>query len=130
MFDWLFEGRTPLYVVLATLAAFLLVVWWQTRKRWWLLGVTVAAGLIGLYALLDQMVETDREQIVRKFHEMAAAVNARDLDALFVNISDQFRSPNGRTKGDLRDFITNYLRPQIVEKVKVWDIVCVERPSP
>ena len=130
MFDWLFEGRTAVYVVLITLVVFLLVAWWQTRKRWWLLSVAVAAGLIGLYVLLDRMVETDREQIVRKVHEMAAAVNARNLDALFVNISDQFRSPNGRTKEDLRDFINNYLGSRIVEKVKVWDIVCVERPSP
>jgi hypothetical protein len=130
MFDWLFEGHTAVYVVLITLVVFLFVVWWQTRKRWWLLGVAVAAGSIGLYALLDRVVETDREQIVRKVQEMAAAVNARDLDALFANISDQFRSPGGRTKEALLDDIDSYLRSRTVEKVKVWDIVCVERPSP
>lgn len=129
MFDWLFEGRTTVYVVLIALVAFLLVAWWQTRKRWLLLSVAVAAGLIGLYALLDRLVETDREQIVRKVHEMAAAVNARDLDALFANISDQFRSPRGKTKEELRNAVKGYVDSRIVENVKVWDIVCVEAPS-
>jgi len=130
VFDWLFEGHTAVYVVLITLVVFLFVVWWQTRKRWWLLGVAVAAGLIGLYVLLDRMVETDREQIVRKVQEMAAAVNARNLDALFANISDEFRSPNGKTKEALRSDVESYLSSGTVSTVKVWDIVCVERPSP
>jgi hypothetical protein len=130
VFDWLFEGRTAVYVSLISLAAFLLVVWWQRRQRRWLVGVAVAASLIGLYALLDRIVETDREQIVRKVHEMANAMNARDLDALFANISDRFRSPGGKNKEELRDLVQHYVNSGMVENVKVWDIVCVERPSP
>jgi hypothetical protein len=61
LFDWLFEGRTNVYAVLAALAVFLLVIWWQTRKRWLLLGTVLAVGMIGVYALLDKAVETDRE---------------------------------------------------------------------
>lgn len=129
MFDWLFEGRTSIYVVLAALVVFLLLVWWQTRKRGWLIGVAVAFGLVGLYALLDRAVETDREQIVRKVNEMAAAVNARDLEALFANISDDFRSPRGRSKEELRNHIKGYLEGGIVKKATVWDIVCEGTPS-
>jgi hypothetical protein len=129
VFDWLFEGRAAVYVVLAALAAFLFVVWWQRRKRWCLIAVAILAALIGLYALLDKVVETDREQIVRKVQEMAAAVNARNLDALFVHISDQFRSRGGKSKDELRSEIKGYLDSQFIEKVKVWDIVCEERPS-
>ncbi|HTU93529.1 MAG TPA: hypothetical protein VMF69_25845 [Gemmataceae bacterium] len=129
MFDWLFEGRNSVYVVLAALAVFLLLVWWQTRKRWFLVGVAVAVGLVGLYALLDKTVETDREQIVRKVQEMAAAANARDLDGLFDRISDNFHSPQGKDKQQLRDTFANYLQMGIVSNVRVWDIVCVDRPS-
>jgi hypothetical protein len=129
VFDWLFEGRAAVYVVLAALAAFLLVVWWQRRKRWCLVAVAIVAGLIGLYALLDKVVETDREQIVRKVQEMAAAANARNLDALLDNISEQFRSPRGKSKEELRSAVKGYLDSQFVEKVQVWDIVCEERPS-
>jgi hypothetical protein len=129
VFDWLFEGRTSIYVILAALSVFLLLVWWQTRKRGWLIGVAVAVGLVGLYALLDRMVETDREQIVRKVNEMAAAVNSRNLDALFANISDDFRSPRGRSKEELRNDIKGYLEGGIVKKATVWDIVCEGTPS-
>jgi hypothetical protein len=129
VFDWLFEGRTSVYVVLAALTVFLLLVWWQTRKRGWLIGVAIAAALIGLYALLDRLVETDREQIVRKINEMAAAVNARNLDALFENISDEFRSPRGRSKEELRNEIKGYINLRIVENVKVWDFDFEDRPS-
>ncbi|MGH7225598.1 MAG: hypothetical protein ACRELF_20465, partial [Gemmataceae bacterium] len=129
MFDWLFEGRTSVYVVLAALTVFLLLVWWQTRKRWCLVAVVVAVAMIGLYAQLNKTVETDREQIVRKVQEMAAAMNARDLDRLFENISDNFRSPEGRDKQQLRDTIANYLQTGMVRNVRVWDIVCEDTPS-
>jgi hypothetical protein len=129
LFDWLFEGRTSAYVILAALAVFLLLVWWQTRRRWLLAGVLVAAALVGLYALLDKAVETDREQIVRKVHAMAAAVNARAVDALFENISDNFRSPQGKNKQQFRSLIADYLQRRMVNNVRVWDIVCVDPPS-
>jgi hypothetical protein len=129
LFDWLFEGRTNVYVMLAALALFLLLVWWQMRRRWLLMGVPIVLALIGLYALLDKWVETDREQIVRKVQEMAAAVNARDLDKLLAHISDHFRSPQGRDKQQLREEIAHYLQAGIVSNARVWDIVCEDRPS-
>jgi hypothetical protein len=129
LFDWLFEGRTNVYVVLAALAVFLLLVWWQTRRRWFLVGIPIVVALIGLYALLDKWVETDREQIVRKVQDMAAAVNARNLDRLLEHISDHFRSPQGKDKQQLRDTVASYLQGGMVSNARVWDIVCEERPS-
>jgi hypothetical protein len=129
VFDWLFEGLPSVYVALGGVAVLLLVIWWQQRKRWCLIGVAVAAALIGLYALLDYAVETDREQIVRKIKEMAAGVNAHKLDATFVHISDQFRSRGGKTKQELRREAQGYLDRKTVESVDVWDILLEERPS-
>jgi hypothetical protein len=129
LFDWLFEGRTSVYAVLAALAVFLLVVWWQTRKRWLLLGVVLAVGMIGIYALLDKVVETDREQIVRKIKEMVDAANARDLDALFENISEDFRSPQGKDKQHLREFVSQHLTSGRVHNAGVWNIEFEDRPS-
>jgi hypothetical protein len=129
LFDWLFEGRTSVYVVLAALAVFLLLIWWQARKRWLLVGVVITAGVIGLYALLDKAVETDREQLVRKVQEMAAAVNARDFVALFAHISDNFRSPQGKGKQQFLDEVAGYLSRGVVQNARVWDIVCIETPS-
>jgi len=129
VFDWLFEGHTSVYVVLAALMGFLLVAWWQTRKRWVLMGVPLVAALAGVYALLDVMVETDREQIVRKVNALVAALNAHNLDAAFVHVSDEFRSPAGKSKKEVRDAARMYFDQKIVERVKVWDIVCEGTPS-
>ena len=129
MFDWLFEGRTSVYAVLAALAVFLLVAWWQMRKRWLLAGVVLTAALVGLYALLDKAVETDREQIVRKLREMAAAVNAHNLNAAFVHISDRFRSQGGKSKRELREAAQSLLELGDVESVQFWDIAIEGRPS-
>ncbi|HWG46767.1 MAG TPA: hypothetical protein VN688_28650 [Gemmataceae bacterium] len=127
--DWLFEGRTNVYVILAALTGLLVLVWWQTRKRWCLIAAVVMAGLIGIYAILNVAVETDREQIVRKVNEMTAAVNAHKLDAAFVHISDQFRSHGGKTKQELRTAGQTYLEQKIVERVDVWDIGIEGQPS-
>jgi hypothetical protein len=129
LFDWLFEGRTSVYAILVALAVFLLLAWWQMRKRWLLYGVIATAVLVGVYALLDKAVETDREQIVRKLQEMVAAVNAHNLDAAFIHISDQFRSQGRKTKRELRDTAQTYLDRREVERVQVWDILIDGHPS-
>lgn len=127
--DWLFEGRTSVYAVLIALTVLLGVFWWQTRKRWCLIGLAVALGLIGLYAILDATVETDREQIVRKIKLMIAAVNAHDIDAAFQHISDDFRTPQGKRKEDLRGLARRYIGEHLLESVDVWDIACIGEPS-
>jgi len=129
LFDWLFEGRPSVYAVLVALTVFLLLAWGQMRKRWLLAGAGFAVVLIGLYILLDKLVETDREQIVRKLMEMAAAVNAHNLDAAFVHISDQFRSQGGKTKRELRAAAQAHLDRRDVESVQVWDIFIEGRPA-
>jgi hypothetical protein len=129
LFDWLFEGQTSDYAILAALAVFLLLAWWQTRKRWLLAGAVLTIALAGLYALLDKAVETDREQIVRKMKEMVAAVNAHNLNAAFVHISDRFRSQGGKSKSELRLAAQSFLARGVVESVQVWDIVIDGRPS-
>ncbi|HEY7326532.1 MAG TPA: hypothetical protein VH592_02755 [Gemmataceae bacterium] len=129
MFDWLFEGRTSVYAVLAALVVFLLLAWWQMRKRWLLAGVALTMALVGLYALLDKAVETDREQIVRRLKEMVAAVNAHNLEAAFVHISERFHSQGGKSKRELRELAQASLESRRVESVQVWDIVIEGRPS-
>jgi hypothetical protein len=129
VFDWVFEGRPFVFVVCAALGVFLLLVWWQIRKFLFLLAVALVVAAIGLYALLDRVVETDREQLVRKVNELAAAVNARNVDALFENVSDNFRSARGEDKQRFRETVANYIQGGMVGNVRVWDIVCEGTPS-
>jgi hypothetical protein len=127
MFDWLFEGRLSVYILLLLAGAVLLVLWWQQRSRRLLKGLGIVAGLALLYFLLDRLVTTERKRITAKVYDMAEAFNKRELDRLFDNISDNFHSKSyGLDKKRLReetdkalDRTNAHVR---VKDVKVYDI--------
>jgi hypothetical protein len=120
VFDWLFEGRPAVFVVLAAAALVLFVAWWQTRKRYWFYGAVAFLALAGLYFLLDRLVETDREQIVRKIEEMSAGVRERNVDRIFAHVSEQFRL-NNTDRAAFRAFADRAIRTGQVTEVKAWD---------
>ena len=62
MFDWLFEGQTTAYILLAAVLICFFFVYWQYRRKVWLIAMLVVIALLGVYALLDRLVETDYEQ--------------------------------------------------------------------
>ena len=119
MFDWLFEGRPAVYVVLAAATVVLFVAWWQRRKRYWLYGAAAFLALVGLYFLLDRLVETDREQIVRKIEEMSAGVRERNVDHVFAHVSEQFRL-NNSNRAAFRAFAEQAIRTGQVTEVEAW----------
>jgi hypothetical protein len=125
VFDWLFEGRTSVYVSLAAIALVMLLAWQQTRKRFCLIGLAAAVGLAGLYFLLDRLVETGREQVVRKVQEMAAGVRARDVNAIFNHVSERF-SRGGADRTRFRDMVDGVLRARMVDEVEVWEFTFPE----
>jgi hypothetical protein len=120
MFDWLVEGRSPVYLVLSIAVIILLAVWSQTRRRRWLIAVAVVAGLVGLYALLDVLIETPYEQMVRKVNEMAAVAHTRDPASLRANLADDFNF-HGMTKDDFLRAAEGRIRSGEVRDVLVWD---------
>jgi hypothetical protein len=122
VFDWLFEGRPAVYVVLVATAWVLFGAWWQTRKRYWLYGMVAFLALAGLYFLLDRLVETDREQIVRKVNEMAAGVRERNVDRIFAHVSEQFRL-SGSDRAAFRQLAERAIRNGQVTEVKAWDFL-------
>jgi ketosteroid isomerase-like protein len=120
VFDWLFEGRMAVYVSLAAVAIVLLAAWRLNRRGRWLIGVGAVAVLAGLYFLLDRLVETDREQVVRKVQEMAAGVRTRNADAIFTHISERFNR-GGVDRAQFRAAVDGILRSRVVDEVEVWD---------
>jgi hypothetical protein len=127
LFDWLFEGSPAVYVLLGGVAGLLLAVWWRTRKRRWLYAAAGTLALIGVYFLLDRFVDTDKKQLRRTIEAMAAAVRARNVDAIFEHISEQFQSPRGASKRAFRDSVEqNIIR---VTSFTVWDIKFPEEVS-
>ena len=141
MFDWLFEGRQSVYLILAALGVIVAALWARSgfvfftepvqrskaretpkpRLSWMplVLGVVVLLGLG--YFLLDRLVETRSEQITRKLHEMADAVKRKDVERIFSHISDQFRF---RTLGKpaFREFVDLMIRQGWVDELIVWDV--------
>jgi HAMP domain-containing protein len=119
MVDWLLEGRLSIYLFLAILAAIFAAFYIRIRKRVWIFPIVALLVLIGVYFLLDRVVETRREQIVRKLNEMAAAVQRRDVDTIFSHISDRF-SAEGMSKATFRQYVELAMRSG-VDRLGVWD---------
>jgi len=121
VFEWLFEGYSAVYLLLATAGVVLLVVWWRTRRRKYLVGVAAVAALAGAYFLLSIVKETDGRQIERKVREMAAGLQERRFDQTFSHISDEFRR-GGRDKRALQQEAESVARRFDIREVNVWDI--------
>ena len=120
MFDWLFEGHFSVYVLLTAAAVCCAVVWRRTRRRGWLAAAVGFAALAGLYCLLDYAVETDREQIRRKVHVMAAGLTApANLDAVFQNVADDVRCNFGNGKAELRQQAQQQIHTWAITEVRI-----------
>jgi hypothetical protein len=126
-FDWLFEGLTTVYLLLGTAFLGLVVIYWHWRRKVWFFAMLVVAALIGLYALLDRLVETDSEQIERKLEAMARGVRDHNVDAVFEHLADDFRSPGGNSKADFR----KEAEPRIgsVSRLAIWNYRYDSKPE-
>jgi 4-amino-4-deoxy-L-arabinose transferase-like glycosyltransferase len=124
--DWLYEGVTAVYLLLAALAALLLWGWWRDRKIASLLGLLVIALAAGAYLALDWLVETRGEQISRRIRELAAAVSRKDARALLTHLSPtQFRHLKKGPEAFLAR-VDALWQDGWFDSVTVWDI----RPGP
>jgi hypothetical protein len=149
VFDWLFEGRLSVYLLLIALGAIVVILWARTgfaffrtvgpasrarrdtvplgsrhghpRRRPALLPILLAliAILIGVYYLLDRLVETRREQIKRKLQEMAAAVKARDVDRIFKHVSEQF-DVQGMNRAAFGRYVGTAINRGLVDDLVIW----------
>lgn len=89
---WLSDPSASLFVTLTVLFVVTVGVWFrstQTRR----VNLIIGAILLAIISIpiLDQLIESPREEAVRRLGEMAEAANAHQWDAVFANISDQFR---------------------------------------
>jgi hypothetical protein len=120
VFDWLFEGRIEVYCLLGVVAVILLLVWWRSRKPAFLLAAAAVAALAGAYFILDRLVETPREQIVRKLQEMADAVKARDADAIFKHIAKDFNF-RGQNRDAFHGAVESVLNRGLIGELVIYD---------
>jgi len=86
------ENPWPMFVVLSTLAALLILSWMNRRKRW---QIGLAAGLLMLAGgtfVVDHYVETDREKVSRYVVEMVNSFQQKKLEPTLSYFSaDNFK---------------------------------------
>ena len=81
---WILENPVPIWAtgaVLGTLAGLVFL----TRRT--LVSLLVLIGIVGftlLLALMEQLVVTEREEVERATYQLAAAIEANDLDAILT----------------------------------------------
>lgn len=129
MFDWIFEGKLSVYVVLGAIAFLFFYLWLRNRKRFQLVVALLAFALMGGYWLLDRAVETEREAVENTVRRMADSVAQKNLDIAFNHISERFRSPKNRTKEDFRKLADEGLASGQVTAVDVWGFEFPQRPD-
>lgn len=92
MWNWLVDESGWTYGITAGVGLLFLLATVYTRRGVYLLGVLVAAALLGLIALADYLVVTDRERVIRAAHEMIAAAQKQDADGILQHVARDFHS--------------------------------------
>ncbi len=129
VFDWLFEGRTSVYVLLGVAAVGLLYLGNQGKRRALLAAGAIAAALIGLYFVLDRVVETDREQVKRQLFEMAEEVKTGNTDRIISHLSPKF-SVWGMDRSAFRGYVDSRLSGRLIEELAIWDVAFPDGGTP
>lgn len=123
---WLIEGRLTVVILMAAIAIVFAFIWWQTRKREWLLALGVVGALLGLYLLVDVLFdteqETDREQIQARIEAYPEAIQEKNANKLFEHVADDFRSPRGNSRQGCLAFADSVLKSGQITELLVWDI--------
>jgi hypothetical protein len=146
---WLSDPSNGFYLVLFVLAVIAVMVWARNRTRGNLARAGVAVALLVAVFLIDRLVESPREEAVRKTQEMARAANEqfarpapqRNWDGIGAHISDQFdfhgakkedllnaiaQAPaHGDGEGDVTEFDRNRVEYQAGDRVMVPFVVRV-----
>jgi hypothetical protein len=127
VFDWLFDNRLIIGVLLCAVLAAFGVAWWRTRKKRYAISVGVVLLLLAVYGLLAWLlIETSSQQMERRVSDMAESVQRKDIRAtLEKHLADDFHFGQYDKKGFIDK--AQQLRDGFgVDKVTVWNFTLVE----
>lgn len=122
---WLVDDPSVVYLILGLAAVGFAAAWWMTKLGKYLIGLGVVVGLAVLVWLLGFLIVTDAKQIRRAIEDMAAGVEAHNLDQIFSHVSDSFRRGSS-TKADFRKVVEAFISSGRAQAVTVWDFQPVE----
>lgn len=124
MWDWLYEARTSIYLVMGVAVIILGALWWRNRKRPYLHGLFGALAAILLFFLFDRFVrpESDREQIQNRIVHVTSDFSSSRLESqLAPHISPDFVSPAGNRKDAFCKKAAEFIRGRGSVRLAVWD---------
>jgi hypothetical protein len=79
--SYLAENALPIWAVGAVALTMALIVYFQTRTNGSLLAVIVAIAITAALLVAEHFLETPREAVERRLYELAATVEANDVEA-------------------------------------------------
>src|SRR5262249_27863719 len=98
----------------------MLIGYWNRRKRAFLIGLGVVAGLVFLAWLISFLIVTDSEQIRMNLEAMERGVNNHDTEAIFKHVASDFHL-GGLDKAGLRQLADEVLHNGELERIRMWD---------
>jgi len=119
---WLSDPSPTVYVFL-TMIGVAAVWYWFRSSQTWRVTLTVLGILLAIIAVvvIDILVESPREEAVRKLQWMAASANAREWDRVFAEFAEQFRY-HGSDRSQFRSLVVpNAERHQAQIQFKSFD---------
>src|SRR4051812_3030344 len=87
---FLSDPAPAFYLILLVLAVIAGGVWFRFRDRGSLVRLAIALALLLVLFLVDSLVESPREEGIRKVNEMCAAATEPNPDKFVANVSDSF----------------------------------------
>ena len=78
--NYLAENALPIWAVGAVALTMALIVYFQTRTNASLLAIGLVVGIVGVLLTLEHFIETPREAVERTLYELAARVEANDVE--------------------------------------------------
>jgi len=89
---WLSDPALSTYLTLMLLGIIVGAIWLRVRKRWAAITASVFLVLLLGWFICDRLVESPREEAVRRVEEMSKAFAAKDWGMLSEHVSNSFSS--------------------------------------
>jgi hypothetical protein len=125
MIWWLVDNANLILLVLALGLLILTPLYWQTRKRKYVLPLGVLLCGMGLLWLLSRVVVTDRKQIEINVRAMADATLERRVNLLRTYLGQDFEYA-GINRAEIADKVIQAARHFKVTDYYIWDFTIEE----
>ena len=122
MLDTVIDNSTIVYVVLILICAGLLFAWRRTRKFGFLAGTGFCFVLVIAFAILTQLIVTDRQKIEKTIRASALAVEKKDIATIDHNLASDFHYRSVSRKIFLEK-ANEAMQNGNAKDVQVWDVV-------